>query len=574
MKFGLLILLFFCSLCLSAQRLDVKDYGAIPNSLSDAVPGVKKAIAACPQQDGCVISFPEGRYDFWPEQAEEHIYFISNSSSAEEYPEKKQRAGLYFKGLKNMVIEGNNSLFVFHGKMISWIFDHCEKMRLQNIRIDYERPGMSEMTIMEATPGSITVKVHPDSKFRVNNGTVVWYGENWITQNFHAVLADTVTGVNREVEWEAFEQSKAEILYPQILRFTGVFFGFKASPGQILTVRDRYRDYVGALINRSKNVSLQNVHMQFMHGLGIISQFSENLYFDSVFIEPAKGNGRAMASSADGMHFSGCKGQILIDHCRFRGLHDDAVNVHGTHLKITKLISPRSVTLRFMHDQTYGFEAFIDGDSVAFVHPASLRIFETGVVKTARLISEKEILVEFTGSVPAGLKVGDVLENTSWTPSLTLRNSCIEGTNTRGLLVTTKRKVLVENNIFFRTGMHAILIANDALSWFESGPVTDVMIRNNVFEDCAYNNFPHNYPIMISPQNKKLIKGYQVHKNIRIINNVFRVYDYPLLSAASVNGLTFSENTIVQTHFMPPGKKRPVFQLKGNTDVRISKNHF
>jgi len=176
--------------------------------------------------------------------------------------------------------------------------------------------------------------------------------------------------------------------------------------------------------------------------------------------------------------------------------------------------------------------------------------------------------------VPAGLKVGDVLENTSWTPSLTLRNSCIEGTNTRGLLVTTKRKVLVENNIFFRTGMHAILIANDALSWFESGPVTDVMIRNNVFEDCAYNNFPDNYPIMISPQNKKLIKGYQVHKNIRIINNVFRVYDYPLLSAASVNGLTFSENTIVQTHFMPPGKKRPVFQLKGNTDVRISKNHF
>ncbi len=574
MRLSLFLLLLCCSAVVSAQNVDVTKFGVTPNSFSDATEGVKKATEACRGQSGATLVFPEGRYDFWPDKAEDQTYYITNSSSEEEVPVKKQRVGLLFKGLKNVKVEGNNSLFVFHGKMISWVLDGCENVRLQNIKVDYERPGMSEMTIKEIGPGSVTATIHPDSKFAIVNGVLQWYGDKWVSKHFFAILVNPAKGLNRYSSWSPFLKSMAEVIAPLTVRFTGDFSQFKAEPGEVLTIRDHIRDYIGAFVNRSKNISLHNVHMQYMHGLGIVSQFSENLHYDSVFIEPAKGRGRVIASSADGMHFSGCKGQITIENCRFKGLHDDAVNVHGTHLKITEVVSPTSMKIRFMHGQTYGFEAFIAGDTVAYVHPSSLQIFEKGVVKSARLISEREMLVELAKPVPSQLAAGDVLENVTWTPALTIRNSRIEGTNTRGILITTRRKVLVENNVFYRTGMHAILIENDASGWFESGPVEDVTIRGNVFEECAYNSYPNNYVIHISPQNKEIIKGYWVHKNISIENNTFKVYDYPLLSAKSTNGLTFIGNKIIKTDFMKAGEKRPEIHLVSSTKARVRNNVF
>jgi len=574
MKFSLSLLLLCCYIGALGQNIDVTKFGAVPNSFKDATAAVKKAIESCRNQPNPTITFAVGRYDFWPDEADENKYYITNTSTEEEYPSKKQRAGLLFKHLKNITIEGNNSLFVFHGKIVTWIIDSCDGIRFQNVRMDYERPGMSEITIKEVHKESITAIIHPDAKFEIIDGTLQWYGEKWVTRNFHAILVNPATGVSLYSSWDPFLKSKAEIIAPLTVKFTGDFSSFKAQPGEVLTIRDRYRDYVGAFINRSKNISLHNVHMQFMHGLGIVSQFSENLSYDSVFVEPAKGSGRVMASSADGMHFSGCRGQIIIDNCRFKGLHDDAVNVHGTHLKITEIVSPTSLKIRFMHGQTYGFEAFTKGDTIAFVHPTSLQIFEKGIIKTAKLTSEREMLVELIKPIPSQLRIGDVLENVSWTPSLTMRNNRFEGTSTRGVLVTTRRKVLIENNIFFRTGMHAILIENDASGWFESGPVEDVTIRNNIFEDCAYNSYPNNYVINISPQNADLVKNYWVHKNIKIEANTFKVYDYPLLSARSVNGLTFTDNKIIQTNFMKTGEKRPTFHITASTKVQIENNSF
>ena len=567
-----LFLWMFYSVNVQAQHIDVATFGVVPDSFKDATAGVQQAIAACRDKPNAVISFQKGRYDFWPDQVEEHVYFITNSSTEDEYPSKKQKAGLFFKGMKNITIEGNDALFVFHGKMITWIFDGCENIRLQNVRIDYERPGMSEITIKEIGTGSITASVHPDSRFTITDGKLQWYGEKWVSSNFHAVLSDPATGVNLYSSWEPFLNSKAEVTGPFTVKFTGDFSNFKAKPGDVLSIRDRIRDHVGAFINRSKNISLHNVRMQYMHGLGIVSQFSENLYYDHVFIEPEKGSGRIMASSADGMQFSGCRGQIILDHCRFRGMHDDAVNVHGTHLQVTEIVSPASLKIRFMHGQTYGFEAFVSTDTVAFLNSASLKIFNMGIIKTAKLISEREMLVEFNSKVPDELKIGDALENVTWTPAFTLKNSRIEGTSTRGLLVTTRRKVRVENNVFYRTGMHAILIENDASGWFESGPVNDVTIQNNVFEECGYNSFPNNYVIHISPHNTRLVAGYQVHKNIRILNNTFKVYDYPLLSARSVDGLTFAGNKVIESDFMKAGEIRPSISLTASKGIQIADN--
>jgi len=243
-------------------------------------------------------------------------------------------------------------------------------------------------------------------------------------------------------------------------------------------------------------------------------------------------------------------------------------------LQVTEVVSPTTLKLRFMHPQTYGFVAFIPGDSVAYLHSQSLQIFSYGIVKSAKLIGEREMLVEMQQPFSSDLKAGDALENITWTPSVTIQNSRFEGTITRGTLITTRRKVMIENNIYYRTGMHAILIADDASSWYESGPVMDVTIRNNQFIECGYNSFPDNYIINIDPQAHQLIPGYYVHKNIRIENNIFKVYDYPVLAAKSTNGLLFAGNTIEKSDFMKAGNKRPAMLLTACTGVKISDNQF
>lgn len=572
-KYFIALLLCF-AYQLHAQTIDVSEFGAKANSFADATASVQKAIEVTKGQPKSVLNFPKGRYDFWPDSATETHYYISNSSSEIEFPVKKQKVGLYLKDLRNVTIEGNGSVFVFHGKMITWVIDGSENIRLQNFSVNYERPGMSEMTLENITTTSVTANIHPDSKFAIIDGRLEWYGEKWITKNHHAVLFKPSQGTLWYSGWEAFEKSKAEKTGPLKVKFTGDFSKFKAQPGDILTIRDRYRDYVGAFNNRSKNISLYNINMFSMHGLGIVSQFSENLSYGRVIVAPEPGSGRVIASSADGMHFSGCKGQITINNCRFNGLHDDPVNVHGTHLKVSEILSPNTLKLKFMHHQSYGFAAFIPGDTVAYLHSAALQIYAQGIIKTAKLISEREMLVEMDKPFSAELKVGDALENVTWTPAVKITNSRFEGTISRGTLITTRRKVLIENNVYYRTGMHAILIENDAMGWYESGPVTDVTIRNNQFIECGFNSAPDGYAIKINPENRELVKNYYVHRNIKIENNTFKLYDYPILSAKSTSGLTFINNKIEKSDFMPSGKPRPAFNFLACTGVLIRGNKF
>jgi polygalacturonase len=184
------------------------------------------------------------------------------------------------------------------------------------------------------------------------------------------------------------------------------------------------------------------------------------------------------------------------------------------------------------------------------------------------------MLLEVEGILPTNVISGLCIENLTWTPEVTIRNSRFERTNTRGLLLTTRRKILVENNTFFRTGMHAILIADDASGWFESGAVQDVTIRNNTFTECGYNSAPGNFVIAIAPENHQQVPGYFVHSNIRIENNIFFVCDYPVLTARSIDNLTFTGNTVKWTTLMKSGEKRAGFDLTDCKNVTVKNNLF
>ena len=455
--------------------------------------------------------------------------------------------------------------------------DRCRNFKVKDLQFDFERPTMSEMTIVSKTKTDVVADVNRDSWYTIenqnNHNKLIWYGEGWKTNNPFSIGYVPAKEIMYYTTWKPFAESNAIEISPFKLKFSGDFSGVNFNEGDILTIRDPYRDEVGVLNNRSHNVTFENLKFYYIHGLGIVSQLSENIDISKVSVAPRPSSGRVIAAFADCFHFSGCYGSIRIEDCLASGSHDDPINVHGTYLRITGSDSDK-VTVKFMHPQTWGFNAFDQGDSVEFVNHQTLIPFATAVVKSSRMISKKEIELQLDRQVTPQIKEGDCVGNLSKNPSVVIKHNRFEHTNTRGILITTLGKVLIEGNTFYRTGMHAILIADDCNSWFESGRVQDVLISNNIFDNCGYNQAPDNYIIAIAPENQKLVQGYYVHHEIRIEYNVFNVYDAPLLKARSTDGLVFSNNVINQTHFMKPGSNIISVQLTACKNVSILKNKF
>ncbi|MCF0056247.1 right-handed parallel beta-helix repeat-containing protein [Dyadobacter sp. CY356] len=553
-----------------SQVISVSDFGVQADTYENITPRVQKIIDDAIARHDTHITFPKGRYDFWPDGAIKAKYFVSNTSAEEEDPTKIKTIGMLFKKARNLTIDGNGSLFIFHGKMTTIVLDQCEGMKLQNIHVDFERPTMSEMRYVKVDAQGVNMEIHPDAAYSITNRQLIWHGEGWKTSHFHSVEFDTTLKTLRYSDWKIFNTSRASELRPNLVHFDTPH-DFKPKEGNILTVRDIIRDQVGMLILQSKNIKLEDLGMHYMHGLGIVSQYSENITMQRVTCAPREETKRLIASSADFMHFSGCRGQIRIEDCKFSGAHDDPINIHGTNLRIVEKLGNDRLKLRFMHGQSYGFNAFFAGDTVAFVHSASMLRFEKGIVKTIEKISDREIILTFQSVVPAELEARDCVENMTWTPQVLIKNNYFTRTNTRGILLTTPRKALIENNIFYRTGMSAILIEADAEGWYESGPVRDVTIRNNQFIDCAYQGGPGNAVIGINPSNKIADFKKPVHFNIHIEKNVFTTFDFPVLYAKSTQGLFFNGNTIIRSNTLAPqSENKKMFYFNGCSQVEIS----
>ena len=548
MKTTLLTLAVLACIVLPVRGRDtvrLADFGARPYSYMNCVPQLRAALDACKRENARVLLFEKGRYDLWPEGAERRDCFVSNTSSEEECPSKTKVFGLLIEDMEDLTIEGNGAELIFHGKMTMAAVIRSRRIALRGLAFDFERPAGSELTYARVDDRGVEVALHRDSRYEIVGGRIRLYGEGWRSEHIHCIEYDPQTQRFFHSDgWERLAGAEAVETAPGRVRFATPP-DFRPQEGNTLTVRDIIRDQVGMLLLESRDVELEELAMRYMHGLGIVSQYSHNVTMRRVTCAPREGSGRLLASSADFMHFSGCSGRVRILGCRFAGAQDDPVNVHGTNLRIEAAPDDRTLRLRFMHPQSYGFDAFFAGDTVAFVRtPTMERIARAQVVAATRL-SDREVELRLDRRIPQGVLPGrDCIENLTRTPEVEIRGCSFTRTSTRGTLVTTPRKVVIADNTYCKTGMSAILIEGDAENWYESGPVDDVLICGNRFVDCAWNGGPHRAVIALNPSNSEVDASRPVHRNVRIVDNTFRLSGNPALFAKSTEGLVFRDNLI------------------------------
>ncbi len=495
-------------------------------------------------------------------------YFCTNTAKKHENPDGTRFVAIYLKDKKNITIDGNGATVLVHGKMTPLLFDRCEGIVVRNLVIDYACPTMTEFTVLSNDNGVCDIRINSDCRFRVDGKELYWRGEDSLdgepywenkcnVQGRYFKVYTPETRMCRDFDRNRFVFERIEQLDEHILRVTLADKDTDLRVGDVFQTRNIVRDQTGSLFNRSKDLIFENLRVMFMHGLGMVSQFCENVTFRNCDLTPK--DGRTVASTADFFQFSGCKGKLTVENCKAYGAQDDYINTHGTHLRIVgKNDEENSIVVRFMHNESWGFQAFEAEDELEFIKWDTLIPYAKTKVVSYLKLNDTDILLHLDRPLPELEINKDVVENISWTPDLYVRNCDFGPTTGRGVLCTTRGEVIIENNRFTNLWGPALLIEDDCNFWFESGKTNEIIFRNNTVVNCDYaGTLDATATIRYTPKVLADNPTEFVHGKLTLTGNVFKnpikgkhLIWLEHLREAEISGNTFDAPYEIHTHFV------------------------
>ena len=608
MKRNLSIIVCLCmAINLWAKQVyEASSFGIVPNTSADMstlVSQMLDKVKAEANGKSVTVRFAPGKYHFYPEGAVHKEYYISN------HDQHSDRAvGIAIEEFEGLTIDGQGADFIFHGRMLPVSVVATKDCTLRNFSVDFATPHIAQSEVISNNPNEgITFRVAPWVNAQVStDGAFTHSGEGWTFRPMWGI---------------AFEPDSRHIVYntsdigtpvQQVVRLDERTFLAPAwkdkrlVPGTVIAMRTYERPSPGIFVSHARNTKLENIKMHYAEGMGLLAQMSEDITLDgfSVCLR-GEDDPRYFTTQADATHFSGCKGKIRSINGLYEGMMDDAINVHGTYLKVMERIDDHTLRARYMHGQAWGFDWGYTGDKVQFVRSRTMELvggpFTTEVAEikeysegaNASQVSTiaaqpfelsgathgtREFVIRFKDALPEEITAneGYGIENLTWTPEVYFANNTIRNNRARGTLFSTPKRTIVEDNLFDHTSGTAILLCGDCNGWYETGACRDVLIRRNRFVNALTNMFQFtNGVISIYPEIPALAeqKAYfhgGTKNAIRIVNNEFETFDHPLLYAKSVDGLLWKGNTVRKnSDYAPFHWNKASVLLERVTNVKI-----
>lgn len=553
-----------------AERIyDLARMGLKADSKKNASPVLQRAIARikaeCTPEDSIVLRFAKGKYLFHEAGAAVRTYYISNHDQS-----NPKKVGIELKGFKHLTLEGNGAEFIFHGRMLPLALLNSENCTLRNFSIDFANPHISQVRVVgnDAEKG-ITFEPAPWVQWRISKDSVFEsYGNGWTGKPSYGIAFEEKT---RHIVYntsDVYCPTKGVTATKEGTLLAPKWKDSRLMPGTVVAMRTWYRPAPGIFLHHNRNTVLDNVKVHYAEGMGLLAQLCENITLQSfgVCLRGAD-DPRYFTTQADATHFSGCKGKIVSCNGLYEGMMDDAINVHGTYLKVIGRIDDHTLIGRYMHDQSWGFKWGEPGDSIQFIRSKTMDIL--GQPNSITAISPadrnetagvREFKITFRDPIDPQIceQEGYGIENLTWTPEVEFKGNIIRNNRARGTLFSTPQKVVVEDNLFDHTSGAAILLCGDCNGWYETGACRNVIIRKNRFVNALTNQFQFtNAVISIYPEIPDL-DGQQHYfhggkeGSILIEENEFDTFDAPILYAKSVDGLIFRHNVIRKNNEYKP----------------------
>lgn len=571
-----------------AQKIyDISRFGLKANSKQNASPVLQKALAKikaeCSEADSIVLRFPTGSYQFHEKGSAQREYYISNHDQTQ-----PKKVGIAIEDMKHFTLDGQGSQFIFHGRMIPLSMLRSENCTLKDFSIDFATPHIAQVKVVENEgDAGITFEVAPWVNYRITKDTVFeTYGENWTGRQSVGIAFEAATKhlVYNTSDLSCPTKGVVEVA-PRRLH-APLWKDKRLIPGTVVAMRTWFRPTPGIFLSHDVRTVLSNVKVHYAEGMGLLAQLCEDITLDG-FSVCLRGDDdpRYFTTQADATHFSGCKGKIISVNGLYEGMMDDAINIHGTYLKVIKRIDDHTLIGRYMQSQSWGFEWGCVADEVQFIRSETMELVgEKNRVASIRpydresVVGASEFYITFEKPLDPIIseKSGFGIENLTWTPEVLFAGNVIRNNRARGALFSTPKPTIVENNFFDHTSGTAILLCGDCNGWYETGACRNVIIRKNRFVNALTNMFQFtNAVISIYPEIPNL-KAQQAYFHggpeggIVIEDNEFDTFDAPILYAKSVDGLIFRNNIIkTNTEYKPFHPNGNRFWLERVTNVFI-----
>ncbi|GAF02159.1 alpha-1,3-galactosidase-related protein [Saccharicrinis fermentans] len=568
----------------------------------DATPDVLAQILNS-NQNISKIKFEKGIYHFYPDKGLEEYCHISNHCDV------MVSTAFPIKNFKNLTIDGQGSTFIFHGIMVPFLVQASHNITVKNLSIDWYNPFHSEGLIVARDEKNRTfdMQISEAYPYEIRNHQLYFVKEYYEHNIGQSILYDpqrSAIAFNTEAYTNLTTIKKAETSrYLSNIKYK-YDFDFRAPEYKKLGKEDRLfveeikkglvrvhnhgklLPQVGLILtmkgeqgfNRvapafrvttTDGFNAQNVNVHHAGGMGIIAENSANLTLDNFNITPSKG--RMVSTTADATHFVGCRGKVILRNCTFNNQLDDAANIHGTYQIVEDVLDEYRIGVRMGHHQQKGFVIGVPSDTIGLVRLSdSFDPYDQLTVKDIQYLNGRYQIITFHQKLPQGIQKGDLIENLSAYPEVWVQNCNIANNRARGLLISTPKKTIIEDN-YFSTEMEAILIPVESSHWYESGSASNVLIQNNTFQDCQHSGYKRGVIRLDTDDDNTNL----AFRNIEISNNIFNQFDNMIVQIANVDGFKFIGNTISNSGTFPQlFPDAPAFTVDVSKNVVFENNTY
>ena len=540
---GFVLMLLCLGQLVWAADFVVTEMGAVPGDGRDDTAAVQAAIDQCQVNPGSRLVFPPGQYDF----------FVGGNP-------KSNDISLFFENCGELTVVGHDAELVFRGLTRALFFQDCKDVVVEGLVIDWDPLPFSQGRVVAVRNSSFDIEMPAQFPVRAGQPVPV-YTEHDPETGFLA--ASGLIGYSNV--------DSTELVAPQVLRLNLVRPP-RVGLGAVLVLRHQVYVYNAFSFRRCKNVTVRDVTVYAAAGMGLSSwQGGADFFLKRFRVMIRPGSGRLMSTTADATHFNDCAGTIRIEDCIFEGMGDDAVNVHGMYLKLTRRIDDRTVAATCRHGWLFPPKV---GDRMELTRFESLLPYAIAVVKAVSVDEEAENhTIEFETALPKELAIGDFLANATRAPKLRISGCAVRGNRARGFLVQT-RDAVIEDNSFSHCSAAGIHVTTDGDYWTEAIGTRRVVIRDNLFFGCNGGTSKKEGVINVFANiSRWRASGVGVHRDITIEGNTICQTDNAAIAVSAADGVIIRDNFMANCCQRPDRYEgRAAIVLHRSRNVRVIGN--
>ncbi len=438
--------------------------------------------------DGTTLHFSPGVYDFFAEGTYRGYFSPSCNTSSD-----KRVVFPILRG-RDITIDGGGACFLFHDRIFPFVVQDSAGITLRNFTVDFSFPRYVRARVEERGGRTLRLRVSDtDIAYTTNaaGNLAFLVGEDALsTCEMRFFLQEEGGGCCYLVAGEHYYENKglpAPVFccYAEregdTLLFTlkeGAEFLPSFRVGARLAIsydEGRMNDVI--FLDKSRSIRIEDVHIVRGAGMGIVGNLCEDLTAERLVISPRPERDEIYSTTADGLLLTQFTGSLTLRDCTVRQTMDDAMSIHGFYTVLERITAPDKMTVLLSHPSQSGTCPYLAGDTVTFSDGETLSEFASATVRDAYFARDPDrLFLSFTAPLPDGLKQGDILENKTRMPRVSIEGCTFD--RFPALRIGNPKGTLFRGN----TVMHGKLVLNDLLSyWGASGRVCGMRIEKNTF---------------------------------------------------------------------------------------------